>query len=174
MRTQLEYAGVVWDNSIKKNINAVEKVQRQAARYIMNDYNQTSSVTSMLEELQLGTLQDGEQDFEPLWCIELLIIWWIFNQYVYIRLVSPLEVTWQDFCHPSVKWTATEIRSFQLPSPSGMDYYKLGNIRWGFIFAIFAICWWYANSTPRELLINYITHIVNVTSRYIQIDWQQI
>ena len=36
-----------------------------------------------------------------------------------------------------------------------LTYCKVGNIRGGFIFAIFAICWWNANSTPRELLINY-------------------
>ena len=33
-------------------------VQRRAARWVMNDYAQTSSVTSMLERLKLQTLQD--------------------------------------------------------------------------------------------------------------------
>ena len=32
----------------------------------------------------------------------------------------------------------------------------------------------HTNSTPHELLINDITHTVNVTSRYMKIIWQQI
>ena len=34
-----------------------------------------------------------------------------------------------------------------------LKYCKEGNIREGFIFAIFAIWWWNANSTPRESLL---------------------
>ena len=51
VRPQLEYAATVWD---KSHINTLEAVQRRAARLIMRDYHQTSSVTAMLK---LETLQ---------------------------------------------------------------------------------------------------------------------
>ena len=46
-------------------------------------------------------------------------------------------------------------------------YCKVGNIRGGFIFAIFGFADGTRIQHPRELLINDITHTVNVTSRYI-------
>ena len=33
-------------------------------------------------------------------------------------------------------------------------------------FAIFAICWWNVNSAPREILLNYIIHNVNLYTLY--------
>ena len=57
VRPQVEYASTVWDNSNKTQIAAVEMVQRRAARYIMNDYRRESSVTAMLQQLQLDSLR---------------------------------------------------------------------------------------------------------------------
>ena len=57
VRPQVEYASTVWDTSIKSQAAAVEAVQRRAARYIMGDYRQESSVTAMLQQLQLDSLQ---------------------------------------------------------------------------------------------------------------------
>jgi len=44
-----QYCSTVWNPHFHKDINEVEKVQRQAARWAMSDYNWSSSVTSMLE-----------------------------------------------------------------------------------------------------------------------------
>ena len=57
IRPSLEYASTVWDPHTKCNIAKIEKVQRRAARYIMNDYKRTSSVTDMLNHLSLEPLQ---------------------------------------------------------------------------------------------------------------------
>ena len=57
VRPQVEYASTVWDTSIKSQAAAVEAVQRRAARYIIGDYRQESSVTAMLQQLQLDSLQ---------------------------------------------------------------------------------------------------------------------
>ena len=48
---QLEYASTVWDSVTKSNIAKAESVQRRAARFSYKDYHQTSSVTSLLQEL---------------------------------------------------------------------------------------------------------------------------
>ena len=57
VRPQVEYASTVWDTSIKSQAAAVEAVQCRAARYIMCDYRQESSVTAMLQQLHLDSLQ---------------------------------------------------------------------------------------------------------------------
>ena len=55
----VEYGAVVWDPYQSRDIIAVEKVQRQAARFIKNDYKSRfeGCVTSMLEDLKLPILQ---------------------------------------------------------------------------------------------------------------------
>ena len=59
VRSILEYGAVVWDPYQSRDIIAVEKVQRQAARFIKNDYKSRfeGRVTSMLEDLKLPILQ---------------------------------------------------------------------------------------------------------------------
>ena len=57
VRPVLEYASSVWDPYLDKNILAIEMVQRRAARWVKSDYLWTSSVTSMLSDLNWSTLQ---------------------------------------------------------------------------------------------------------------------
>jgi len=56
VRPILEYCSTVWDPHILKDVNELEKVQRRSARWVMSDYNWSSSVTSMLNLLQWPTL----------------------------------------------------------------------------------------------------------------------
>ena len=51
VRSKLEYCAAIWDPHYNKDITKLEQVQRRAARYVTNDYEQRSSVTSMLKEL---------------------------------------------------------------------------------------------------------------------------
>ena len=44
----LEYASSVWDPHTEKNITKLEEVQRRAARFVLNRYRNTSSVSNML------------------------------------------------------------------------------------------------------------------------------
>ena len=58
VRPTLEYASSIWSRPSKKDsINKVEAVQRRAARFATGDYQRTSSVTAMLQQLQWQTLQ---------------------------------------------------------------------------------------------------------------------
>jgi len=51
VRSKLEFAAIVWDPFLVKNIDKLEKVQRKAARFVCRDYRRDSSVTKMLESL---------------------------------------------------------------------------------------------------------------------------
>ena len=57
VRPKTEYAAVVWDPHTKDNITKLEKIQRRAARVVMQDYKQTSSVTEMLKALDWPSLE---------------------------------------------------------------------------------------------------------------------
>lgn len=56
VRPQLEYSSEVWSPHSQTLINQLESVQRRAARWIKADYARTSSVTAMLESLNLRRL----------------------------------------------------------------------------------------------------------------------
>ena len=58
VRPTLEYAAAVWDPSTQRNINFLERVQRRGARFVSNDYRQTSSVTSMMFHLGWNELRN--------------------------------------------------------------------------------------------------------------------
>ena len=58
VRPILEYASDVWDPHTKQDIKVVEKVQRRSARFILKDYERESSVTTMLQQLNLPTLRE--------------------------------------------------------------------------------------------------------------------
>ena len=49
VRPILEYASIVWSPHTQLNINKVEKIQRQAARFIKNNFSWHSSVSNMLQ-----------------------------------------------------------------------------------------------------------------------------
>ena len=56
VRPILEYAAAVWSPHLQYHIHQLEKVQRSAARFVMNDYARYSSVTNMLNYLSWPTL----------------------------------------------------------------------------------------------------------------------
>ena len=58
LRSQLEYGSSIWDPGLTKDINLLEGVQRRAARWVQSDYRTTSSVTNMLKELGMSSLQN--------------------------------------------------------------------------------------------------------------------
>ena len=57
VRPKLEYASAVWDPYLSKDIAAIERVQRIAARWVKFNYKWENSVSNMLSELRWPTLQ---------------------------------------------------------------------------------------------------------------------
>ena len=58
VRPNLEHATAVWDPYRQEQIDSIDAVRRRAARFIKRDYNSTSSVTEMLQPLDLDLLED--------------------------------------------------------------------------------------------------------------------
>lgn len=60
VRSLMDYGAIIWDPYIQKDVTKLECVQRQAARFITNDYKTKSEgcMTNMLHELDLPPLQD--------------------------------------------------------------------------------------------------------------------
>ena len=58
VRPLLEYATSAWDPHVKHNINALEKVQTQAARFCTKEYSRMpGTVTQLMEDLNWQSLQ---------------------------------------------------------------------------------------------------------------------
>ena len=62
VRSLMEYSSTIWNPNLKKDKDALEKVQRRAARWIRSNYRQRSSVTAMLTDLGLATLEKPRED----------------------------------------------------------------------------------------------------------------
>ena len=58
VRSSLEYASTIWDPYQQNQKSLLERTQRKAARWICNDFSQRSSVTHMLESLNLEPLEE--------------------------------------------------------------------------------------------------------------------
>ena len=56
-RPKLEYASASWDPHYKKDISALERVQKKAARFCLQNFNTTASVTDMLSKLKWDSLE---------------------------------------------------------------------------------------------------------------------
>ena len=61
LRPKLEYASAAWNPHTQNDTTRIEKVQRNAARFILSDYERKSSVTDMLYKLTLDTLERRRQ-----------------------------------------------------------------------------------------------------------------
>ena len=59
----MEYAAVVWDPYLHNDILKLEKVQRRAARWALNNFNRHSSVSAMLQQLSWPSLQSRRKIF---------------------------------------------------------------------------------------------------------------
>jgi len=57
VRSGMEYASVIWDPYTKADSNRLEKIHRTAARWILSSYSYKTSVTSLLQQLQLESLE---------------------------------------------------------------------------------------------------------------------
>ena len=68
IRSSLENSSVVWDPHLQKDIEKLEKIQRQAARFITGDYSSRDQgcMTRMLKDLAISLLQDRGKASRPL------------------------------------------------------------------------------------------------------------
>lgn len=58
VRPLLEYSSSVWDPHTKDLAYKLERIQRRAARFVVNDYDRTSSVTEIMKDLHWCSLKN--------------------------------------------------------------------------------------------------------------------
>ena len=98
IRPILEYASTVWSPYTKKNILMIEAVQRRAARFVTNTYNQTSSVTAMLFRLGWPSLEQRHKIAKTTMMYKFCTTWWQFHSINTGHLLLPIqEATRNDF-----------------------------------------------------------------------------
>ena len=66
MRSLIEYFYTIWNPILKKDKEALEEVQHRSACWIWSNYRQRSSVTDMLTDLELVTLEKRREDRGPI------------------------------------------------------------------------------------------------------------
>ena len=133
VRPTLEYAAAVWAPHTKCDTEKLEAVQRRAARFVMSDFNRTSSVTEMLHNLNWNTLSSRRQTSR------LCLLYKILHNLV--------DVTLPSYIVPSTRFTRGHDQKFILPQ-SRIDIYK-------FYFFPDSIRLW--NNLPSEIY-NTSTH----------------
>ena len=62
IRPALEYSCSVWHPHKKSNRDKIEKVQRRAARFVLNNFRHKASVSEMLHDLRWKSLDGRRQD----------------------------------------------------------------------------------------------------------------
>jgi hypothetical protein len=58
MRPLTEYSAVIWDPHTVENIRKLEMIQRRAARMVYADYQTTSSISTITDEVMLYIMCD--------------------------------------------------------------------------------------------------------------------
>ena len=81
VRSILEYASIVWSPRTQCDIHKIEMVQCRAVRFIFNNFSCTASVTNMLANLQLPTLECRRQ------MLKLVMLYHIL--YHFVKMESP-------------------------------------------------------------------------------------
>lgn len=61
VRPNLEYCSTVWNPHHQTTINQVEAIQKRAARFVLNIYDRTESITTILQNLQWASLQSRRE-----------------------------------------------------------------------------------------------------------------
>ena len=77
VRSTLEYGSSIWDAYLQKDINSIEKVQRQAARFIKGDHKscEEGCVTNILNDLDLPSLQQRREFNKLVFLFKIAGVW---------------------------------------------------------------------------------------------------
>ena len=109
-RPTLDYACTVWSPHLPGQKHKVEMVQHRAARFVTGRYHNTSSVATMLNDLQWETLEARRANFR------IAMMFRIIHGYVAV----PPDV----YFHPSRGRTRQNHEHYILPQHAPTDYLK--------------------------------------------------
>ena len=132
VRPHLEYCSPVWSPYTKKDIARTEAIQRRAARFVLQKYHRTESVSAMLNTLQWDTLEKRRQ------VASLILLYKLQNNIIAVnpdQYLSPALPTNTRAYHPS---------KYQL-LPARIQLYANS-------FLPRTVTWW--NSLPGTILVS--------------------
>ena len=95
VRSIMEYSSVVWDPHLKKDKDALERVQQCATRWICSSYSQRASVTSMLSALGLESLEQ-RREIARLTMMYKILNGYVSNPSVLMIWTYPLQIPEQE------------------------------------------------------------------------------
>ena len=101
VRSGMEYANIIWDHHFIKDSDALERLhQRRAARWITTKHDRGTSVTALLHQLHLETMEECT-------CISRLIfLYKIVNKHV----VVPMNQLDLVLCYRPIRGSTTKQR----------------------------------------------------------------
>ena len=134
VRSTLEYGAVIWDPFTQNEVDKIERQQRQAARFINNDFKskEKGCVTKMLKDLDLPTLQQRRKE------LRLTFLFKIAEGLVPAipsdRYLTPIKnkrnikgnPKYKDYVHDNKveKYETTNTRPFKIPESRNSQQYK--------------------------------------------------
>ena len=103
VRPILEYASIIWDPHTASNIHKLETEQRRSARHIMHNYNIHASVTTMLQNIHLPTLQQRRQHYN------IIMLYRITHQLASIPTATYITPSTRNIQHYILPYARTHI-----------------------------------------------------------------
>ena len=117
---QLKYASEVWDPHTKEQAHKIQMVQRRAAWWTMNNWNSTTSVTSLLHQLDWQTLEERQS----------VVRLFFFYKIVTGTVTIPLT----DFTHSSsrpFRYNSITYRQIHIGKDSyNFSFFPLAIVQW--------------------------------------------
>ncbi|XP_072042992.1 uncharacterized protein [Amphiura filiformis] len=112
VRSQLEYASVVWDPHKQNQIDQLEMIQRRAVRFICGNYSREASVTAMRQDLGIPTLEERCRQ------ARLTMFYKVVNQQIAIPIPNYIQTRTRS------PRSSQHQRFMRLGSNSNSDTYK--------------------------------------------------
>ena len=103
VRPILEYASIIWDPHTDSNTLKLETVQRRSARRIMQNYNRHASVTTMLQHLDLPTLQQRRRHSK------IIMLYRIRHQLANVPTTTYITPATRNTQHYNLPYARTEV-----------------------------------------------------------------
>ena len=133
VRSILEYGSIIWDPHLQKDVDKLERIQRQAARFINRDYfsRDPGCVTKMLKDLELPTLQERRRQLRLAFLYKVaegLIPSLPPDKYLKTirnkRQIKPKIFSDHITSNVVKTYVTNNSRPFQIPPNNGSDIYK--------------------------------------------------
>ena len=123
VRPTIEYASSVWSPAKKETINKLEAVQHGAARLATGDYQRTSSVTSMRQQLQWQSLHTRRERTQAVMLYQIVyrLVDIPMESYLQPASLRTRDVTLLYLYHTQ-RLHCTRHPSSSKPSGSGINY----------------------------------------------------